>query len=137
MYNVERLSHTTWDCKYHLIWIPKYRKNLIYGELRKYLGDIFRDLSAQKENRVVEGHLMADHVHMLVSIPPKYSVSQWGSSSARVLFTLQGIILGARGTSRGSIFGQEATTCLQSAKMKGLFANTSKDRKRKTAGLIS
>ncbi len=76
MYNVERLSHTTWDCKYHLIWIPKYRKKLIYGQLRKHLGEIFRDLSVQKESRVVEGHLMGDHVHMLVSIPPKYSVAQ-------------------------------------------------------------
>lgn len=76
MYNVERLSHTTWDCKYHLIWIPKYRKKLIYGQLRKHLGEIFRDLSVQKESRVVEGHLMGDHVHILVSIPPKYSVAQ-------------------------------------------------------------
>ena len=76
MYKVERLSHTTWDCKYHLIWIPKYRKKLIYGQLRKHLGEIFRDLSVQKESRVVEGHLMGDHVHMLVSIPPKYSVAQ-------------------------------------------------------------
>lgn len=76
MYNVERLSHTTWDCKYHLIWIPKYRKKLIYGQLRKHLGEIFRDLSVQQESRVVEGHLMGDHVHILVSIPPKYSVAQ-------------------------------------------------------------
>jgi len=76
MYNVERLSHTRWDCKYHLVWIPKYRKKLIYGQLRQYLGEIFRDLSMQKESRVVEGHLMGDHVHMLVSIPPKYSVAQ-------------------------------------------------------------
>jgi putative transposase len=76
MYKVERLSHTTWDCKYHLIWIPKYRKKLIYGQLRKHLGEIFRDLSVQKESRVVEGNLMGDHVHMLVSIPPKYSVAQ-------------------------------------------------------------
>ena len=76
MYNMERLSHTTWDCKYHLIWIPKYRKKLIYGQLREHLGEVFRDLSMQKESRVVEGHLMADHVHMLVSIPPKYSVAQ-------------------------------------------------------------
>ena len=76
MYNAERLSHTTWDCKYHLIWIPKYRKKLIYGQLRKHLGEVFRELSMQKESRVVEGHLMPDHVHMLVSIPPKYSVSQ-------------------------------------------------------------
>jgi putative transposase len=76
MYNIERLSHTTWDCKYHLIWIPKYRKKLIYGQLREHLGEILRDLSMQKDSRVVEGHLMADHVHMLVSIPPKYSVAQ-------------------------------------------------------------
>jgi len=76
MYNAERLSHTTWDCKYHLIWIPKYRKKLIYGQVRKHLGEVFRGLSLQKESRVVEGHLMPDHVHMLVSIPPKYSVSQ-------------------------------------------------------------
>jgi len=76
MYNVERLSHTTWDCKYHLVWIPKYRKKLIYGQLRKDLGEVLRDLSMQKESRVVEGHLMGDHVHMLVSIPPKYSVAQ-------------------------------------------------------------
>lgn len=76
MYNAERLSHTRWDCKYHVIWIPKYRKKLIYGQLRKHLGEVFRELSMQKESRVVEGHLMPDHVHMLVSIPPKYSVSQ-------------------------------------------------------------
>ena len=76
MYNMERLSHTQWDCKYHLVWIPKYRKKLIYGQLRQYLGEVLRDLSRQKESMVVEGHLMKDHVHMLVSIPPKYSVSQ-------------------------------------------------------------
>jgi putative transposase len=76
MYDIERLNHTTWDCKYHLIWIPKYRKKLLYGQLRKHLGEVFRGLSMQKESRVVEGHLMADHVHMLLSIPPKYSVAQ-------------------------------------------------------------
>ena len=76
MYNAERLNHTTWDCKYHLIWIPKYRRKLLYGNLRKYLGKVLRDLSLQKESRVVEGHLMPDHVHMLLSIPPKYSVAQ-------------------------------------------------------------
>jgi putative transposase len=70
------LSHTTWDCKYHLIWIPKYRKKVLFGDLRKYLGDVFRELALQKESKVLEGHLMGDHVHMLVSIPPKYAVSQ-------------------------------------------------------------
>ena len=70
------LSHTAWDCKYHLVWIPKYRKKVLYGSLRKYLGDVLRELALQKESHVVEGHLMGDHVHMLVSIPPKYAVSQ-------------------------------------------------------------
>ncbi len=76
MYDIERLNHTTWDCKYHLIWIPKYRRKLLYGELRKHLGEVFRELSLQKESKVIEGHLMSDHVHILLSIPPKYAVSQ-------------------------------------------------------------
>jgi len=76
MNDFRSLSHTTWDCKYHLVWIPKYRKKIIYGGLRKYLGDVLRQLALQKESKVIEGHLMGDHVHMLVSIPPKYAVSQ-------------------------------------------------------------
>ena len=72
----ESLKHTKWDCKYHVVFIPKYRKKVIYGGLRKYLGEVLRDLARQKESRIEEGHLMKDHVHILVSIPPKYSVSQ-------------------------------------------------------------
>jgi putative transposase len=70
------VNHTMWDCKYHLVWIPKYRKKVIYGNLRKYLGEIIRELTIQKECKVHEGHLMGDHIHILVSIPPKYAVSQ-------------------------------------------------------------
>ena len=76
MKDVSSLSHTTWDCKYHLVWIPKYRKKVIYGQLRKYLGEVFRELALRKESKVIEGHLIGDHVHMLISIPPKYAVSQ-------------------------------------------------------------
>ena len=76
MYDSERLNHTTWECKYHLVWIPKYRRKLLYGNLRKHLGEVIRSLSKQKESTVVEGHLMPDHVHMVVSIPPKYPVAQ-------------------------------------------------------------
>lgn len=76
MNHYRSLSHTAWDCKYHLIWIPKYRKKVLFGDLRKYLGDVFRELALQKESKVLENHLMGDHVHMLVSIPPKYAVSQ-------------------------------------------------------------
>ena len=69
------LNHTTWDCKYHVVFIPKYRRKVLYQELRKALGEVFRQLAAQKEAKVEEGHLLLDHVHMLLSIPPKYSVS--------------------------------------------------------------
>ncbi|MDX9763105.1 MAG: IS200/IS605 family transposase [Desulfomonilia bacterium] len=70
------LSHTRWECKYHIVWIPKYRKKTMYGQLRKHLGEVIRKLARQKESNVIEGHLMPDHIHMLISIPPKYSVSQ-------------------------------------------------------------
>ena len=70
------LRHTVWECKYHVVWIPKYRKKAIFKELRKHLAEVIRALAEQKESRVLEGHLMSDHVHMLMSIPPKYSVSQ-------------------------------------------------------------
>jgi len=76
MNNNKKLNHTTYDCKYHLVWIPKYRKKTIYGHLRKHLGEVFRDLALQRESNIIEGHMMGDHVHMLISIPPKYSVSQ-------------------------------------------------------------
>ena len=72
----ESLSHTKWECKYHVVFIPKCRRRTLYAELRKYLGEVFRELAKQKDSRVEEGHLMPDHVHMLLAIPPKYAVSQ-------------------------------------------------------------
>ena len=72
----ESLSHTKWECKYHVVFIPKCRRRTLYGELRKHLGEVFKELAKQKESRVEEGHLMPDHVHMMLSIPPKYSVAQ-------------------------------------------------------------
>ena len=76
MNNSKSLSHSVWECKYHVVWIPKYRKSVIYGNLRRNLGEVFRELARQKESEIEEGHLMPDHVHALISIPPKYSVSQ-------------------------------------------------------------
>ena len=76
MDKIESLNHTKWDCKYHVVFIPKGRRRVLYGQLREHLGEVFRKLAAQKESRVEEGHLMADHVHMMLSIPPKYAVSQ-------------------------------------------------------------
>jgi putative transposase len=76
MNDVLSLSHAVWDCKYHIVWIPKYRRKVLYGELRKHLGEVFRGLARQKESRVMEGHLMPDHVYVFISIPPKYAVAQ-------------------------------------------------------------
>ena len=72
----ESLNHTKWECKYHVIFIPKYRRKVLYKDLRRYLGEVFRRLAEQKESRIEEGHLMPDHVHMMIAIPPKYAVSQ-------------------------------------------------------------
>ena len=70
------LSHTKWECKYHVVFIPKNRRKALYGELRRDLGVVFRELARQRESEIEEGHLMPDHVHMMISIPPKYAVSQ-------------------------------------------------------------
>ena len=72
----QSLSHSRWDCKYHIVFIPKYRRKTLYVGLRQHLGVVFRQLATQKESRIEEGHLMPDHVHMMISIPPKYAVSQ-------------------------------------------------------------
>ena len=70
------LNHATWECKYHVVFTPKYRKKLLFGKIKRHLGQVFHDLARRKECRIEEGHLMPDHVHMLISIPPKYSVAQ-------------------------------------------------------------
>jgi len=76
MKSVCSLSHSKWECKYHITWIPKYRKKQLFGELRHYLGTVLRDLAKDRESEILEGHLLPDHVHILIAIPPKYSVAQ-------------------------------------------------------------
>jgi putative transposase len=72
----ESLNHTKWECKYHVVLIPKCRRKALYGELRKHLGEVFHDLAKQRESKIEQGNLVIDHVHMLISIPPKYSLAQ-------------------------------------------------------------
>ena len=72
----ESLNHTKWECKYHVVFIPKCRRKVLYAGLRRYLGEIFRRLAEQKESRIEAGHLLPDHVHRMIAIPPKYAVSQ-------------------------------------------------------------
>lgn len=75
MDSAQSLSHTKWECKYHVVWIPKCRQKVMYGKLRKHLGTLIKDLARQKDCEILEGHLRPDHIHILISIPPKYSVS--------------------------------------------------------------
>ncbi|ELQ01990.1 IS200/IS605 family transposase [Xanthomonas translucens] len=72
----QSLCHSQWECLYHVVFIPKRRRRVLYKELRIHLGEVFRRLAEQKESRVEEGHLMPDHVHMILKIPPKLAVSQ-------------------------------------------------------------
>jgi putative transposase len=76
MDEMESLSDTKWECKYHVVFIPKCRRKTLYGEVRQHLGEVFRKLATQKESRIEEGHLLPDHVHMMIAIAPKYAVSQ-------------------------------------------------------------
>lgn len=69
------LAHTKWECKYHIVFVPKYRKKIIYGKIRSVVGEILRDLCRQKDVTLLEGHAMPDHIHMCISIPPKFSVA--------------------------------------------------------------
>lgn len=72
----ESLSHSKWDCKYHIVFVPKGRKKVLYGKIRKFLGPVLRELSNQRECKIIEGHMVQDHVHMMIKIPPKYAVSE-------------------------------------------------------------
>lgn len=76
MSDYESLNHSTWECKYHIVWIPKYRRKKLYENIRKDLSQEIKRLAQCKECKILEGHMMADHVHILIEIPPKYSVSQ-------------------------------------------------------------
>ena len=69
------LSHSKWDCKYHVVFIPKKRRKALFGQARRHLGEIFHALARQKECQILEGHLMSDHVHVCIAIPPKYAVA--------------------------------------------------------------
>jgi putative transposase len=69
------LNHTKWECKYHVVFIPKCRRRALYGNVRRHLGEVFHELARQRESQILEGHLCLDHVHMMIRIPPKRSVS--------------------------------------------------------------
>lgn len=73
---VSSLRHSRWECQFHVVFIPKYRKKTIFGQIREDLGEVMHERARQKDSRIVEGHLMSDHVHMLIEIPPKHAVAK-------------------------------------------------------------
>jgi putative transposase len=75
MHDWSSLSHVRWDCKYHVVFVPKFRKKALFGKFRRQVGEILRDLCGQRGVELLEGHLMADHVHMCLSVPPKFSIA--------------------------------------------------------------
>ena len=138
MNDVGRLRHSVWECKYHLVWIPKCRRKVLYGQLRRELGEVFHELARQKECRIEEGHLLADHVHVLMSIPPKYAVAQVvGFVKGKSAIHIARSIGRRRRNFIGESFWHEATTCPQWARMKRRFASTSRNRKPRTVSGIS
>jgi putative transposase len=108
------LSHTTWDGKYHVVCIPKDRRKALSKELRQHLGEVFRSLAAQKACRIEAGHLMPDHVHMLMAIPPQYAVSQvLGCIKGQAAIHIARTYLGRRKNLTGQHFwarGYDVTT---------------------------
>ena len=108
MKDYKNLSHTRWDCKYHIVFIPKKRKKVIYGGLRKYLGEILHELAKQKGIEILEGHLMRDHVHMCLSIPPKIAVSSVvGYLKGKSAIAIARKFKGRQGISMVNTFGRE------------------------------
>ena len=106
METYETLKHTTWECKYHIVFIPKCRKKVLYGQIRGELGRVFRDLARQRESEIHEGHLMPDPVHMLISIPPKYSVAQvMGFMKGKTAIHIARVWAGRRKSCRAAVLG--------------------------------
>ncbi len=72
----ESLNHSKWDCKYHIVFVPKFRRKILYGKIRKFLAKKFHELALQKDCKIISGNMVQDHVHMYISIPPKYSIAE-------------------------------------------------------------
>ena len=135
MDDYESLSHTTWTCKYHVVFIPKCRRKALYRELRRHLGEVFRKLALQKESKVEEGHLMPDHVHMLLSIPPKYAVSQVvGYIKGKSAIHLARVYGERKRNFVGSIFGRGGSSSTRPAGTRRPSGLTSVPKRRRMRG---
>jgi len=133
MKEYQSLSHTRWDCKYHVVFIPKRRKQKIFGVLRKERVGIFHELASHKESRIVEGHLMPDHIHMCVSIPPKYAVSNVvGYMKGKSAITIAWRFGGRTKNFTGEVFGRAGTMSRRWGWMRRWYGHRSVIRKQRT-----
>ena len=132
----QSLSHSKWDCKYHVVFVPKRRRKAIFGQTRRHLGSIFHGLARQKECQILEGHLMPDHVHMCIAIPPKHPVASVIGFLKGKSAIARARLCGKSGISRASISGLGAMPFPQSDLNWSKSANTSASRKARmtTAG---
>jgi len=138
MDQLESLSHTIWECKYHVAFIPKCRRKVLYEGLRQHLGEVFKRLAEQKESRVLEGHLMPDHVHMLLRFRPNMRYRRlWDSSRARARFTWRGPTASTSRTSQVSISGRAAISCRRWGATRRRFASTSETKRLRTSDWTS
>ena len=137
MKDYKSLNHTRWDCKYHVVFIPKYRKKQIFGSLRNYLGEIFHDLAKRKECTIEEGHLHEDHVHMCISIPPKHAVCNVvGYIKGKSAITIARNFMGKKRNFTGESFWARgyfvSTVGLDEDTVKNYIRNQEKEDKRIT-----
>ena len=141
MHDWDNLTHVRWECKYHVVIIPKYRRKVFYGEVRRGIGGILRELCRQKGVDLVEGHCMPDHIHMCLSIPPKYSVAHMigflkGKSAVRIhreLMRTKGTLFGRAFWSRGYCV---STVGLDEAMISRYIQDQEKDERDQERGLF-
>ena len=134
-------SHVKWECKYHVVIVPKYRQRRLFGSRRQKVGEILRQLCRQKDIELLEGHAMPDHVHMLLSVPPKYSIAMTvgylkGKSAVRIhreLRKTQGTLFGRAFWSRGYCV---STVGLDEAMIKQYIQDQEKDEREQERGLF-
>ena len=128
----ESLSHSKWECKYHVVFIPKFRRKVLYGELRKHLGEVFRKLAEHRESRIEEGHLLPDHVHMMLSIPPKYAVSQVvGYIKGKSAIHWLGFMASETEASSARAFGREDISFRRSVETRRSSGTTSRTKRKR------
>ena len=141
MSRFEKLTHVLWHCQYHIVWVPKYRRRAIFGQVRRGIGKILRELCERKKIEILEGHALPDHVHVLMSIPPKYSVANTigflkGKSAIRInrdLGKVKGSLYGRAFWSRGYCV---STVGLDEAMIREYIQNQEKNERDEERGLF-